>query len=84
MRAVLGLALAEAGVTPVVAGLPSGVQASVRAGAGRRFLILLNHTGDKHDITLQGEWTDALDPSGEKTGEVTLPPSGVVVLRGVQ
>jgi beta-galactosidase len=84
MRAVLGLALAEAGVTPVVAGLPSGVQASVRAGAGRRFLILLNHTGDKRDITLQGEWTDALDQSGEKTGAVTLPPSGVVVLRGVQ
>jgi beta-galactosidase len=81
MRAVLGLALAEAGVTPVVEGLPTGTQASVRTGAGRRFLILLNHTGDKHDITLTGEWTDALDPSRESVGTVTLPPSGVAVLR---
>ncbi|MEW1847998.1 Beta-galactosidase C-terminal domain, partial [Nonomuraea angiospora] len=62
-----------------VEGLPPGVQASVRAGAGRRFLILLNHTGEKHAVTPGGEWTDAL--SGEDVESVTLPPSGVAVLR---
>ncbi|MEV0237395.1 beta-galactosidase [Nonomuraea sp. NPDC050786] len=79
MRAVLARALADAGVAPVVEGLPRGVQASVRAGGGRRFLILLNHTDDKHDITVGGEWSDAL--SGEEVSAVTLPPAGVAVLR---
>ena len=64
MRAVLGRALAEAGVAPVVEGLPAGIQAGVRAGAGRRFLILLNHTGDKHDIALSGEWERRPGPVG--------------------
>ncbi|WP_188193214.1 beta-galactosidase [Nonomuraea sp. SYSU D8015] len=81
MRAILGRAAAEAGVKPVVEGLPSGVQASVRAGDGRRFLILLNHTGDKHDVALTGEWADGLAGLDEPVGTVTLPPLGVAVLR---
>ncbi|GII76577.1 beta-galactosidase [Sphaerisporangium rufum] len=81
MRAVLGRALREAGVAPAVAGLPPGVQASVRTGDGLAFLILLNHSADRHEVTLPGMWYDALGPSGEPVGTLHLPPSGVAVLR---
>jgi beta-galactosidase len=81
MRAVLGRALDEAGVRPVVEGLPAGVQASLRTGEGRAFLILLNHTDGKQDVTVAGEWTSALEPAGEPARTVTLPPWGVAVLR---
>ncbi|MBB6344271.1 beta-galactosidase [Nonomuraea muscovyensis] len=81
MRALLGRALAEAGVRPVVEGLPAGVQASLRTGAGRSFLILLNHTDGKQDVTLDGDWTPALEPADGPVRAVTLPPWGVTVLR---
>ncbi|WP_214409717.1 beta-galactosidase [Sphaerisporangium fuscum] len=81
MRAVLGRAVAEAGVRPALQGLPAGVEAAVRSGDGGTFLILLNHTGDKHEVRLDGEWTDALDPADARVSTVALPPAGVAVLR---
>lgn len=43
MRGLMDLALADAGVAPVLPGLPDGVQAAVRRNATSEYLILLNH-----------------------------------------
>ncbi|MFF9481307.1 beta-galactosidase [Streptomyces sp. NPDC014733] len=52
LRALLDDVREAAGVAPVVAGLPAGVQATVREGAAGRFLFLLNHGARTARVTL--------------------------------
>jgi beta-galactosidase len=70
---------AAAGVAPAVAGGPAGLEAvRHRDGSGNAFLFLLNHTETAATVAATG--TDLL--TGDRfTGEVTVPPGGVVVLR---
>jgi beta-galactosidase len=67
--------LDEAGVQPVVPGLPAGVEAVRRVGDGGSFLFVLNHTDASVPVPVAG--TDLL--TGERDRPV--PPGGVVVLR---
>jgi len=71
-----------AGVEPVVAGAPDGVEASVRVGArdGQRILFLLNHNEHAAAAPLpDGVWVDAL--GGEAcSGGAELPGRGVRIL----
>ncbi|WP_459648152.1 beta-galactosidase [Kitasatospora sp. Ki12] len=78
---VLDLPLAEAGVGPVLPGLPAGVEATRRYAAdGRRYLFLLNHGPAERRVPLAEPGTDLL--TGTATGEaVTLAPLGAAVLR---
>ncbi|MFG2223947.1 beta-galactosidase [Streptomyces sp. NPDC048644] len=69
-----------AGVTPVLPGLPDGVQATVREGAGGRFLFLLNHGGAPADVALPGPMRDALAGDAAALERVTLDARGVAVL----
>jgi beta-galactosidase len=72
-------ALAAAGLTPEVPGVPTGVAAvRRRSGDGRSWLFLLNHTGDP--ATVPGSGVDLLT-GVEATGSVELPPGGVAVVR---
>ncbi|WP_129295956.1 beta-galactosidase [Streptomyces lydicus] len=91
MRALLDGVRAAAGVTPVLPGLPKGVQATVREGAGGRYLFLLNHGAGDVEAVLPGPMRDALagvDGAGEGEGgagtgvvdRVRLGPRGVAVL----
>ncbi len=52
--------LARAGVEPLLASLPAGVEASLREGAGRRLLFILNTLADPVEI--------ADVPAGSKSG----------------
>lgn len=81
MRALLDRVRGEAGVAPVLAGLPAGVQATVREGAGGRFLFLLNHGRASAAVTLPRPARDLLTPDAGPTTGLTLPARGVAVLR---
>jgi beta-galactosidase len=62
----------EAGVEPVLPGLPEGVEAVRRRGAGGDFVFVLNHTGAPVRV-------DGPDLLG---GDGTVPPGGVAVVKG--
>ena len=60
--------------------IPDGVEVTVRRGGNRRLLFLINHSGDRRDVMLPGQFTDVL--SGEPVGpKVALPKNGVLALR---
>ncbi|WP_028058465.1 beta-galactosidase [Candidatus Solirubrobacter pratensis] len=63
---------AEAGVEPVLPGLPAGVEAVRRRGADGDFVFVLNHTAGA--VAVPGE--DLLG------GDGTVPAGGVAVMRG--
>lgn len=80
--------LAEAGVTPVVADLPSGVEVVRRHAAGdgtaegatsdATFLFVLNHTAD--DVVVAARGVDLLT-GGSADGTLTVPAHGVAVVQ---
>lgn len=80
MRVLTARALADAGVHPVLPGLPPGVQAAIRHGDGHDVLILLNHTDDKHEVALPGDRCDLLAVGRPAVRHLTLEPRGVAVL----
>ncbi|WP_433381322.1 beta-galactosidase [Streptosporangium sp. CA-115845] len=80
MRAVMAEALAEAGAEPVLRGLPEGVQAAVRTGGGREFLLLLNHTTQSHTVDLPHRFHHLLAPGRPEVKQVVLHPLDVAVL----
>lgn len=78
LRDLLGRVAGEAGVRPVVAGLPGGVEA-VRRG---ELLFLLHHGQGTVTVPLPGAYTDVL--SGAKAdGVVELGRYGVAALKPV-
>jgi len=76
---VIAAALAAAGLTPEVPGVPPGVEAVRRRGdGGQSWLFLLNHTAEPATVPATG--VDLLSPV-EAAGSVQLPPGGVAVIR---
>jgi beta-galactosidase len=69
--AMLSRACAEAGVEPVLPGLPEGVEAVRRRGADGDYLFVLNHTDAPVDVA----GTDLLGGTGP------VPAGGVAVIR---
>lgn len=88
MRALTDRVREAAGVRPVLAGLPEGVQATVREGPGGRFLFLLNHGTRAADIALPCPMADALAGTrgerAEHTYRIGLPARGAVVLKDLR
>jgi beta-galactosidase len=74
---LLSQVLEEAGVAPVLAGLPDGVEAVRRRSPEAAYLFLFNHT--REDAAAEVSGTDLL--TGMATNRVHLPPGGVAVLR---
>jgi beta-galactosidase len=90
MRRIMVTAAHEAGARPVLPGLPPGVEAVRRTGAGRSYVLLLNHSGAPADVGLPEPMTDLLrDPVGPHPpadgrcaqSSFRLAPRGVAVLR---
>ncbi|WP_210408371.1 beta-galactosidase trimerization domain-containing protein, partial [Allokutzneria sp. NRRL B-24872] len=77
LQALTEHVVARAGVEPVVAGLPRGVQA-VRRGD---FLFLLNHNAHPSTVDLDRPMTDLLARESAPTKHVVLQERGVAVLR---
>lgn len=70
--------LAEAGIKPVCRP-PIGVEASVREGAGKRLLFLVNHSEAVQSVVLPRRARDLI--TGRLTGaSIELQPHGVCVL----
>ncbi|MFI9600106.1 beta-galactosidase [Streptomyces sp. NPDC052043] len=78
-RALFDRIRQEAGVDPVLPGLPEGVQAVVRRGNGTRYLVLLNHSGSDARVQLPRPARDLLS-GGSPSLVVDLGPAGVAVL----
>jgi beta-galactosidase len=75
---LLATVAAAAGVAPVQAGLPAGVEAVRQHAGDRSWLFLLNHTGEPHDVPATG--ADLLTGM-PLTGTVRLPAGGAAVIR---
>ncbi|MFC1402985.1 beta-galactosidase [Streptacidiphilus sp. N1-5] len=80
--ALIGRVLAQAGVAPVVAGLPTGVEAVRRSsvdGGSRSWLFLLNHGDEPVRLDVAGH--DLLTATEVGPDGLTLPARGAAVLR---
>lgn len=62
------------------AGLPEGVQATVRSGENGSFLFLLNLSRQPQAVPLPRSYSSVLG-GGEYTGELALAPYGVEILK---
>ncbi|GLZ13465.1 beta-galactosidase [Actinomadura sp. NBRC 104425] len=81
MRRLMDRARADAGVRPVLPGLPPGVQAVVRHGPEHRYLFLLNHGAEPASVRLTEPAPDLLADPAEPVETVELAPRAVAVLR---
>ncbi len=76
-----GSLLKEAGVEPVLTGLPDAVRAARRSASdGSDYYFLYNLTGTEQPVNLPATMTDIWN-GGEATRCVTLPPNGATVLQ---
>jgi beta-galactosidase len=78
MDTLLTRAAAQAGVMPVVPGVPAGVEASIRAGAEGRWLFLLNHNDSTVTVPVPRGATDVLTGQG-LAERVAIERRGVVI-----
>ncbi|WP_406407517.1 beta-galactosidase [Streptomyces halstedii] len=76
LRELLGRVTREAGVGPVLEGLPAGVEAVRRGG----LLFLLHHGRSPVEVALPGRYTDLLTGT-EADGRVRLDRYGAAVLK---
>ena len=58
-REVFKWLLTKAGVRPILE-TPLGAEASIRIGAGKELLFLLNHTTEVQRVELDGRYADAM------------------------
>jgi beta-galactosidase len=77
LRKLVDDVLGAAGVTPVVAGLPRGMEAIRRVSDGAAYLFLINHTGNAVAVAVDG--TELL--SGAEVRGLTVAAGGVAVVR---
>ncbi|KPK83566.1 MAG: hypothetical protein AMJ81_07940 [Phycisphaerae bacterium SM23_33] len=77
--ALLDLALAEAGVEPILPGLPADVEAARRTSADKTLLFLLNHGDDPQTISRLPAGRDLI--TGKKiSGQLVLDPKDVAII----
>jgi beta-galactosidase len=69
----------DAGVAPLVANVPEGVEVCERAVEGRRVVVLINHSTETKRVSLPSAMTDLL--KGGNVSSVTLEKYGVAVLQ---
>jgi len=70
----------DAGVQPILSGVPDGVEVCERTGTNKTVLILINHTTTNQHVALPAPMTDLLSPGSSKINSVDLPKYGVAVL----
>ncbi len=80
MKKLTDAAVKDAGVQPLVANVPEGVEVCERSGEGKTVLILINHTTETQHVTLPAAMTNLIGSGGSST-TVELPKFEVAVLR---
>jgi beta-galactosidase len=68
-------------VRPVLADLPSGVEATCRELDGREYLFLLNHAERPVEVRLAAPMCNLLDTAATASNLIQLDTFGVAVLR---
>lgn len=79
MKSAVSWMLRNAGLEPVLPAIPIGVDVAVRAGDGKRVIILTNYNAASQTIALPSAMDDVF--AGGQVSSVTLPQYGVAVLR---
>jgi beta-galactosidase len=72
--------LEEAGVKPILPGVPAGVEVCRRSGEGKSILILINHNTSEAHISLPAPMRDLIGNQGSAVSAIDLPAYGVAVL----
>lgn len=71
----------EAGVRPVLADVPAGVEAARRRGSDADYLFLIDHGGTGAEVAVAAGAVELLTGRPAAHGSVTVPPGGVAVVR---
>jgi beta-galactosidase len=71
---------AAAGVVPLVADLPAGVEVSLRVAPGRRLLFVLNTLGETAEVRNLPAGRDLLTGSAIVDGQLALGPHGCAII----
>ena len=74
-------AVRDAGVTPALPGVPSGVQATVRRSDDDEFVFLLNHSGEPRRVELGSPAVCILGGAEGEVSAVDLAANDVAILR---
>jgi len=72
--------LAPAGIVPLIADMPAGVEATIRESKDRRLLFILNTLGEPADVPNIPKGTDLLGDAQVKAGRMRLPAYGCSVI----
>ena len=80
LAVLLDRVCAEAGIAPVLPGLPTGVEAAARVGEdGREIIFVMNHTDETKRLTLEADYRDLLSDDVLQ-GDLELAPQEVIVM----
>ncbi|HKO12858.1 MAG TPA: beta-galactosidase trimerization domain-containing protein, partial [Acidobacteriaceae bacterium] len=79
MDAMTKQELQQAGVQPILASVPAGVEVCQRSNGQKSILILINHNTENEHVNLPGSMRDLIG-SGGSVSAVDLPKYGVAVL----
>lgn len=71
----------QSGITPILAGVPDGVEVCQRSSEYRSVLILINHSTKPQHVDLHGSMRDVLAEGTPQRTAVDLPAYGVAVLQ---
>ena len=72
--------LAPAGIVPLIADMPAGVEATIRESKDRRLLFILNTLGEPADVPNIPKGTDLLGDAQVKAGRMRLPAYGCSII----
>jgi beta-galactosidase len=72
--------LAPAGIVPLIADMPAGVEATIRESKDRRLLFILNTLGEPADVANIPNGTDLLGDAPVKAGRMRLPAYGCSII----
>jgi beta-galactosidase len=72
--------LEEAGVKPILPGVPEGVEVCRRSGDRKTVLILINHDSSQQHISLSSPIRDLIGDQESAVSALDMPPYGVAVL----
>jgi beta-galactosidase len=72
--------LQQAGVQPILPGVPEGVEVCRRTGEGKSVLILINHNTDAAEVSLPSPMRNLIGGESTTVSTVNLPAFGVAVL----
>jgi beta-galactosidase len=79
MKAFMTHVLGEAGVKPLIASAPEGVEVTSRRGKDSKYIFLLNHNRTAVDLAIPTGWTPLIGREFARNNVLHLAPFEVAV-----